>query len=263
MEYLSSMKDFRAHCSELVQFFGSLADFRGYEGAEDVSSWLNLAACIESVNYDTSHFDPGAGCCGLADTRADNQARLQKKLVTEITRFQLCWTALEAAIDRFVSIENSPRGKIKKLCYFLKQNCRQNNVIGYSNLVAYIDNRKNDEASYSSVFRSVDDNYEFLSEHGCGIYSVYSLRNKLAHGAFDIPSSYDGENVKVLTDILVSSRIILLTLHFLMVAKYPHDSVEVFWKRHEILAVPFDVYLKSIHVDDLTYLHDIGYDFES
>lgn len=71
------MKDFRAHCAELVQFFGSLAGFRGYDGAGDFAGWLNLAACIESVNYDISYFDPGGGVCGLADIWAERQALLQ------------------------------------------------------------------------------------------------------------------------------------------------------------------------------------------
>lgn len=67
----------------------------------------------------------------------------------------------------------------------------------------------------------------------------------------------------VLTVISVSTRIVLLTLHFLMMAKYLSNSVEVFWKRHVIIEVPCEIYLRSIHVDDITYLQDVEYDFES
>ncbi|WP_446365227.1 hypothetical protein [Coleofasciculus sp. G3-WIS-01] len=258
------MKDFRAHCAELVHFFGSLADFRGYDGAEDVAGWLNLAACIESVNYDTSYFDPGAGVCGLADIWAERQALLQQKLVTEIARFQFCWSAIEAAIDSFVPIENKPKAKVNRLCYFLKEKYRNtNNLLGYDELLNYVKLRANGDKNHRSIFRSVDNYPSFLSEHGHGVYCVYKLRNELAHGAFNIPvDSGDGDQ-GMLLDIIVSSRIVLLTLHFLMMAKYPSDSVEVFWKQHEIIAVPFGIYLRSIHMDDITYLRDIEYDFDS
>lgn len=258
------MKDFRAHCAELVQFFGSLADFRGYDGAEDVAEWLNLAACIESVNYDTSYFDPGGGVCGLADIWAERQALLQQQLVTEMARFQFCWSALETAIDSFVPIEKKPQGKVNRLCSFLKEKySNKNNIIGYNKLINYVKLRANGDKKYQSIFRSVDNWPKFLSEHGYGVYCVYKLRNELAHGAFNIPVDSGNGDQGVLTDIIVSSRIVLLTLHFLMMAKYPSDSVEVFWKRHQTIDVPFGIFLRSVHIDDMTYLRDVEYDFES
>ncbi|MEO1256538.1 MAG: hypothetical protein AAFY41_16850, partial [Bacteroidota bacterium] len=233
-------------------------------GAADVAGWLSLAACIESVNYDTSYFDPGGGVCGLADIWADRQASLQQKLVTEIARFQFCWAALETAIDSFVPATTKPRGKINQLCAFLKEQCNDtNNPLGYGELIDHIKLQTNGDRKYQSIFKAVDNWPKFLSGHGYGVYCVYKLRNELAHGAFNIPvDSGDGDE-GLLTDIAVSSRIVLLTLHFLMMAKYPSDSVEVFWKRHMTIDVPFEVFLKSVHIDDVTYLQAIEYDFDS
>ncbi|WP_281628855.1 hypothetical protein [Vibrio sp. St2] len=255
------MKSFQKHCAELVQFFGSLADYRGYEGAENVSTWLNLAACIKSIDYDTSYFDPGAGVCGMADEWGERQSILQKKIITELTRFQCCWSSLEAAVDSFVHMENPPRGKINQLCAFLKENYLSNETpLGYLDLTDYIQQRVNASENEQPLFRQVDNMPNFLSKHGYGVYCVYKLRNEIAHGAFNIPvDSGNGDN-GVLADIIASSRIVLLTLHMLMIARYPEDYIEVFWKKHITVGIPFEVYLRSIHIDDESYLVDIDLD---
>ncbi len=187
------MKSLREHSAELAQFFGSLADFGGYEGADDVAGWLSIVACIKNVDYDMDLFDPGGGVCELADIWAENQVTLQKKLVNEITRFLYCWASLEVAIDRFVPDEISLGGKIKNLCYFLKTQFDHHKLPdGYRDLVAYIKNRACNTTHDLTIFKKAETWPVHLSEPGFGIYSVYKLRNQLAHGAYSIPVKGSG-----------------------------------------------------------------------
>ncbi|OLQ89726.1 hypothetical protein BIY21_14920 [Vibrio ponticus] len=244
------MKTLQEHCADLVQFFGALADFRGYEGAEDVAAWLNLSACIQSVDYDTSLFNTGFGVCGPADDWADRQVALQQKLVTEIARFQFCWSALEVAIDKYVPTSAGPQGKINKLCYYLK------NMYSLSTLpLGYLELSNSLECS--NVRKRLSEHIrkprEFLSQHGYGVYSVYQLRNEIAHGAFEIPID-DGNRNGILEDLTTSSKIVLLTIQMLMLTKYPEDYIEVFWKNHMPVTVSFEDFLTTIHVDNKLYL---------
>lgn len=259
-----AMKELRAHCAELVQFFGALAGFRGYEGSDAVASWLNLAACIHSINYDTSYFDIGADCCGMADEWGERQARLQQSVVTETTRFLYCWAALEAAVTHFVPANSRSSGKIGRLCDFLKRHLKEEDFPAYYlGTLAYVDSRSKLEFGNTSIFKEKTSTLHSTALSEQGVRRVYKIRNQLAHGAFEIPiDSGNGDEGK-LYDIKACSRIVLLTLHMLMVAKYPGDSIEVYWKKHLLIGVPFIAYLRSIHVNDVDYLNEIDYDFET
>lgn len=244
------------HCVELVQYFGSLGDFRGYVETTGIAEWLTLAAGIQSVDYDVSIFDTGAGVCGLADQWAEQQAQIQRLLITLITRFSFCWCALEAAVNSFAAPSLRNMGKINNLCEFLRINYEPREpVLGYSEILTLLDTHVS-QSSPKNQLRNPSPRPDNLSYSGLGIYRVYNLRNLLAHGAFEIPTYQEGTQAAEIGLIETSTRIVLLTLQMLAIAKYGSEAVEVYWKNHEIIGINTYDFLSCIHVVGASYLSD-------
>jgi hypothetical protein len=248
--------DILDHCIELVQYFGSLGEFRGYVDTTHIEEWLTLAAGIQSVDYDISIFDTGAGVCGLADRWAEQQAHVQRQLIVLITRFSFCWCALESAVDSFVPQLLPGRGKINNLCEFLRRNYEPRDpILGYSRILTLLDSQVS-QSLPSNQLRNPNPLPRYLSNAGIGIYRVYNLRNLLAHGAFEIPVYTEGMDVAETGLVATSTRIVLLTLQMIAIAKYGSELVEVYWKEHDIIGVNTYDFLSCIHVVGASYLSD-------
>lgn len=100
---------------------------------------------------------------------------------------------------------------------------------------------------------------ECNSEHGIGLSVVYEIRNEFAHGSFLFPEPPDwGIEKKALeVDIFsVASRIVLLSIQMILIAKYKNDVSEI---QAETFGIGDEIYVKTI--DYLRLLH--YYDFES
>lgn len=249
MEQEIPLLSIQKHCAELTGYYATLNSFRGYEGTETVASWLSLAACIESINYDTTIFDTGGGVCGYADLWAEMQGNYQKKLVKEILRFQFCWNALESFINLLIIPDfNLERGKINNACAYLKRHYpTEINICSYDKVLEELQTLSNNNTIYNSLRNA--DSREFLSKEGKGIYRVYSLRNLLAHGAFDIPIVETNEQTTPDLELVKASiRIVLLTLQMLSICKYGSHGLEIFLDKKGTILVDTSDYLKNIHL---------------
>jgi hypothetical protein len=248
------MKPLAQHCHLLAS---SLFNIEGQQTRWlATSDFLGIAAGIQSVTVDISQFDSGFGYCSGADDYSYRNDKLWSELVRELARFQFAWAALEAFIDE-LQPPKPPNcdGKINRACYFLRTKYEPRLAVPrYSDVLARFR-----QLAMASTAGAGLDVFFAIQDHTCpsavGLYSIYRLRNRFAHGSMERPNPPEkGEHAPDISMVEMATRLVLLSIQMLVIAEYPADtSVEVHWQDalDEDEEQPIGVVFRNIHLDSI------------
>ena len=247
------MKDIDHHCGSLCNLI-----IKSTEYFCDKEEWqrplvhLKVASGLKSLDYDCSRFDDSVGWCGPADIFLDHQDLLEKTLVLELCRFHFIWSALEAAIDISVQVKDQPeiRGKINKTCAFIKD--KNIEFDAYLGQLENLEEVLKKDSIYREIVAQID-TPKHVNIYGKGVYLAYRLRNRLAHGALDIPLTmqekeqhFDAEIVRCL------SRLTLFTIQILAIIDFEEAYSFFVWDYVEMpIRLALTNIQEDIHPEDL------------
>lgn len=232
------LADLKDHCSRLVEILSASELF--YEW-ENVAEWLRLAASIKNVEIDIIQFDQGFGYCSSADQYSMAREELMRRFVSELSRFNFVWGGLESCLNNIKPPkhpDNSKRGKISNACYYLKK---------YFELKP-LPSCLGEELSAFRLAASLCFGYEKRFDRsrgaGCGLFTVYELRNLFAHGSLRFPEP-DNENQPISDHqdmVSHATRIVLLSTQMLLLAYFEHSDLEICYE------VPLWMALSNCHL---------------
>lgn len=201
------------------------ADESHYFDWLQVSDWLLLSGGVMKVELVRESLDPEADmfCRGASEFEAERN-ELHSGLTLQLTKFSFIWGALENLID-IISPASAPnrRGKVNAACYYLKQYSGSSEQ--FFSYDRFLKNLK-DLIAIIPYYHSLLNEFSpkaHVSTHGTGLYVVYRIRNRFAHGAMALPLPEDDPETspdKML--IHVSSHIVLLTMQML-ISSYLRD----------------------------------------
>lgn len=197
------------------------------ENVGNAIDWLGLSSRIESVSIPPSKYDDGLMVCRSALDYELSRSKMLSSFTTELMQFQFVWGALESMIAECVpQDETNSYGKINALCGYLKNSDAKAYLPkgyegSYALLIKYLKNIR----QYRIDLRQLElgDNLQipmksYLDISGAGVYLVYRIRNRFAHGSLRFPESeeyseYTGVNKDV---IPIATRITLMTIVMLL-----------------------------------------------
>jgi len=256
------LKELDHHCGVLCELI-----IKGTEYFIDRVEWqqplinLKIASGLKSLDYDATRFDDSIGWCGLADIMADHQEVLERKLVLELCRFHFIWSSLEAAMDVAVPLNflTKPLGKVNKTCSFIKSKANIGiKFDSYLRELGYLEELLTEDSFYNGIFEEIE-----MPEHvdifGKGIFLAYKLRNRLAHGALDIPITMQEEEEHLDADIVCSlSRLALFTIQFLAIVDLEADFPYFTWSGIDMpIRLALTNIQDDIHPEDVYPEHDV------
>ncbi|MEM7357935.1 MAG: hypothetical protein AAF431_02420 [Pseudomonadota bacterium] len=220
-----------------------------FDDVYHVASLLLLSAGIKEVNFDRSEYDPTLGWCSAGDRFQSHQDILEQNLVDNLTRFFFIWSSCEAAINIFVPnhIDGVPRGKINRLCAYLKHQFEPRNVsLEYKNSLRELNTLAAADSHYADQLKLRN-----LASHigisGYGISSIYSIRNSLAHGSLGVPiSKEEKEEFLEVRLIECCSDLVLYTLQMTITAYFSKYLDDVSFDGEY---VDFELMLKLFHLE--------------
>jgi hypothetical protein len=199
----------------------------------DASSYLQLAAGIKTVEFDTFQFDPTPGMCAGADQFQEERDSLFSSLVTRLSIFLFAWAAIEAYKERLPlaspkKAPGDPKRKIDKLCHYLTTSYTQPLPDGYLGVLqslksVVVESDICRDAGKTTTFPS------FVGKSAEGLYLVYEFRNAFAHGDFSapFPEGEPTEHPDVLV-VAIATRLVLMTLQMITLCYYsPNDNVDL------------------------------------
>lgn len=205
------------------------------KGLHNVVDWLMLCANLESVNIEPSKYDEGLLYCGSAWDYEQSKSDVLSKINKELVRFHFAWGALESMVSSFVPEEKiEQHGKINALCGFLtSSNVKEfvpNSFISlFNRLIELLRIIPQYSEELASVNMSVETKYHYRQHvdiSGIGIYVVYKIRNRFAHGAmqFPEPEEHGGEEIRDIDLISAATRITLFTILILIINDIKNDD---------------------------------------
>ena len=197
--------------------------------------WLKLSSSVDSINIDTAKHDDSVLYCGIVWDYEEARSKLMSSLSTELVRFHFVWGALESLIAEFVpSAKIKKFGKINALCGYLKKSnleglLPKGYVEEYNNLIELMGKINQYKNDIDAIAFPVTDNPNELIHvdiAGIGVYSVYRIRNKFAHGSmkFPEPESHDEDAGLNKELIIIATRIVLMTIIILLVNDIKMDD---------------------------------------
>lgn len=218
-----------------------------------VSNWLQMASSIDKVDLITEKFDSSIGFCSGAVFYEEQRSILLSNLAKELTVFNFIWGAFESLVEYLVPLVdgcNLKYGKVSCAIYILRKK-RTPVISGYDEKLNKLFNL------YKSVITS-DVSSDHVTFKGKGIYIVYKIRNKLAHGSYQFPSlpeEYSGERIQDMELIKISSSIVLLTIQMLLYAYFFEKDIQLnelffFHELYDIDTIPLNTLLESIHTEE-------------
>jgi hypothetical protein len=232
LEVKSPLKPLNRHCSDLC----TILEYANQMVWTEVAEWLHVAASVKSVEVDTIQYDEGFGWCSHADEFAMSQETLLSEFVAQLTVFSFVWGGLESALPR-LNIPSHPdkskRGKIANACRHISRN--------YTNRIEILQYHEEVSLFRATLtgchgYDKIDTRFAAVSEigiSGLGLYAVYVLRNKFAHGSLGFPLP-DEENRPISGHVKLiahATRIVLLSLQMLFEIYYKSSKriIEFSW----------------------------------
>lgn len=199
-----------------------------------VLEWLKLSSSVETVAINTTKYDDCLAYCGEAWDYEEAKSELMSSLTTELVRFHFAWGALESLLAEFVpQAKIKEFGKINALCGYLKlSNLEGLLPNGYLDEYAHLFELMQEVGQYKDVnvlalpMTGKQSRRGHIDIAGVGVYSVYMVRNRFAHGSMTFPEPEDyGEGAKSNKElIVVSTRIVLMTMIMLLINDIKNDD---------------------------------------
>ncbi len=192
---------------------------------EESAEWLLLAGAIKSVAVDIIQYDDGFGYCSSADEFTCSREELLEKFVTDLSRFNYVWGAMECAINTIKPPrhpQKKKRGKIRDACYLISRYFKKKQpVLHVSETIDEFINASQMCFGYNKVQSRYAETGEF-GVIAIGLYCVYELGNSFAHGdiAFPIPDEENKPASAHSTMVQEATRVVLLSLQMLLLTYY-------------------------------------------
>lgn len=234
-----------------------------------MSDWLLLASGISNIDISTTKFDSSviwdSGVMEYEDLRSEILTQLTK----ELTIFNYIWGSLETLIDDNISKEAiNTFGKINATTGWLKKNYKYKPVNGYIELVDELKkllietNYCKDKLDFKYIYKK----YCYKSHVnliGFGLFLVYKIRNKFAHGATEMPyvndDIYENNDIdKYIHDlkerkiIELSSKITLLSIQMILKLQFKENNfiIEELYLNKDFKLEKMDIenVLDNIHI---------------
>ena len=219
------MIEISKHCSFLSKIISGYT--MGIEWPHQFD-WLNVASGIVKVDFDVIRYDENFGYCVPGDDWHGAREESLQEYITECTRFTYVWCALESLIDDIKIPPEPVKGKINKICQYMKDNLKVDDIIiPYEQLLGDLKNilisSDVNEPKILERFNGAD----HVSTHGTGLYVIYKLRNLFVHGDIGLPLPDEGNKAtsKYPDVVYISSRIILLSLQMIWLAYYKNSDL--------------------------------------
>ena len=234
-------------------------EYYGYIG--NAIDWLNLCSSLNTVEIEPNKFDEGLLYCGAAWQYEVDRSKLHSLVTTELVRFHFAWGALEHMLPAFFDLSKGVKGKINKLCEHLK-NQQLEQVMPdfyeeeYERLISLL--LESDEYSDGLYALGINRTNSFpsspyINASGVGIFVVYKIRNRFAHGAmrFPEPEEYSGEQPHNLEIIAISTRIVLMTILLLLIGDLKNTVQQKAMKANKDSVWTAIQYLRSLCTNEI------------
>lgn len=253
----SNLRELHLHCSDLSFFFRDRAMNENIIHIQwlHIADWLYMAAAVDKVIIDTWRIDPSTGFCSSVDEYQGEREKLYSKLMTEFSRFNFIWGALETIIDGIVpkSILSQSRGKINAACKYLKENADSMTLIPLytdcvnqlSSMIIEIPHYKNMKSDFNSGVKH--------GQASIALFVVYKVRNQFAHGSLVLPEPEEWSGIKNLDMEIInmSSRLVLMSIQMLLLCYYRRSNfnIDCCWYPHASDTVlNIQSYLRNVHI---------------
>lgn len=219
-----------------------------------ICNWLHMASSMESVTLITEKFDSSLDFCSSARAYEKSRSAMLSQLAVKLSTFNFIWGAFESLIETLEPLipgcNINKFGKINTARYILRKTSVKT-INGYR---ASLDMLLN---LYNATVRDCVDhtNIKFNEK---GIFIVYKIRNKFAHGAYDLPQiPNEAEDLQVsdIPLIDISSTIVLLTMQMLLNSYFKNQNIYLtelflFNEFYDEESIPLIPLLRSIHLED-------------
>lgn len=211
------LKPIGQHCYDLAEAMGIIEPC---DSMLVLSEWLRVAASIKNVDVDWIRFETDFGWCSGADHYELAREQILRRFVTNLTVFMYTWGALEAAIEAISPPphpDKSKRGKISNACHYICAYFRNRlTITPYLEFVGQFYGLASKSPSYEELMDQSTMRND-IGPEGFGLFAVYKLRNKFAHGDMFFPAP-DAEN-RPISDapsvVECATRIVLLSIQML------------------------------------------------
>lgn len=256
----------------ILEYFLACDYFHGDEvNIGNAIDWLKLSSGVESINIDTAKHDDSVLYCGIVWDYEEARSKLMSSLTTELVRFHFVWGALESLVAEFVpSAKIKKIGKMNALCDYLKKSNLEDllpkgYLEEYNNLVELmkkISQYKNDIDTIRLPTANNSNEANHIDIAGIGIYRVYKVRNKFAHGAMEFPEpeSHDEDAGLNKELIIVATRIVLMTIIMLFVNDIKMDDFILDPNEFSFIE---DLELDSYEYSLMEHLDEDNFDFHN
>jgi hypothetical protein len=265
-----SLLNLREHCAKLSRFFGDqevYANLFQLSGELDdeqgeninwwhVAEWLYIAASIETVDIDTTHFDPSVLYCGEALKYEVDRSELLSKVTTALSVFNFTWGSLESVIKlieppkvpKAIKSRTSP---IDEAIYYLKTDYEPEKPLTFfDDVMAEMCDVLTKVPYYASLALQCQLK-PHMSISGIGLNIVRRLRNKFAHGTLQMPQPEQWSDIRPFDTQLIelSTRTVLMSIQMLTMAYIrAHDfRVELYNDDLEKIEESAYHYLRLLH----------------
>lgn len=254
-----TFKKLSLHCSDLSKLMFELGFFSG------PAEWLNVASGVDKVECFTGRFND-CMMCSAADEYDDKRDQLLSSILTELTRFLFIWNALEVLIDELIQIKLISRnakkkmGKINAACKMIKmREIEATTIPNHGNMLRCLKCLIAKSDNFSDVYKGTLYNEEWLNEAGEGLYWVYKIRNKFAHGSHTFPEPEDWSEEKPLDKNVIqrSSQMVLISMQMLLMAYYTDQDCivncrwdhSISYSETGLRELEVKAYLKQMHME--------------
>ncbi|MCK5051083.1 MAG: hypothetical protein KAS53_05060 [Candidatus Cloacimonetes bacterium] len=194
---------------------------------DNIADWLELCSGIEKVDILTAKFDEAVYLCKTVSQFEDDRSKLLSKFVRNLVEFHFAWGSLESLIIKLLPEKKvNDYGKINALCGYLLKNNTSNYLPKYyitifNKLISILrsDFYYQSDLENIGLLKQTTYSYKnYVDKAGIGIFTVYKVRNKFAHGAMNIPltEEYTGNKVEELKLLNLSTKLVLLTIQMLL-----------------------------------------------
>lgn len=250
------------HASKLDCVLRTLNFDGSYDDWDHICSWLQMAAAVDEIRLVTEKFDSSLAFCSSARSFENERSLMLSEIAQQLTVFNFIWGAFESLIETvepfFKGCNSKKHGKISAARYIIRKNYTQS-LSGYTFVLEKL------LKLFDQLIVSHEEiNHQNLLLNEKGIFLVYKIRNKLAHGSFSFPyDPYDHPNPQMnhSTLISISSRIVLFTIQMLLLAyfkKRNHSLYHLFLfeELEDLESIKIHTLLEFIHIENYENLID-------
>ncbi|WP_129692336.1 hypothetical protein [Gottfriedia acidiceleris] len=217
-----------------------------------ICSWLQMASSVEQVSLITGKFDSSLAFCSPALHYENERSSMLSNLALEITIFNFIWGAFESLVETLEPLiegcNSKDYGKVSTARYIIRKK-RPSVFPGYKESLEKL------ISLYHSLIQNGID-HSSINYYEKGIFFVYTIRNKFAHGAYSLPEHPDDyeDPESVDSDLVkISSTIVLLTMQMMLCSFYVSKNIKLtnlflfdeLYNKDSIHLIPL---LRNVHI---------------